>query len=158
MFNEAASICHHRLRVQTTCRARTEAMTQLDSGLGLGSEVLDSTLGTGDTPPTCVKERAILEVTHPLSNPLYRPRTPQRGQDKSVVKAWICNLQITGLSLTAGGAFFWYGLLASPSFQIARVGSDHPEVPTSGQGSEIILLRLLKIYLSHYDKSSRCAN
>jgi len=57
-----------------------------------------------------------------------------------LVKAWIRNLRIAGSSLTAGELFFGYGPLASLSFQIASVGSDHHakkmEVPTSGLGSE----------------------
>jgi len=50
-----------------------------------------------------------------------------------LVKIWIWNLRIAGLSLTAGGVLFWYRPLA---LQIASVGSDHHakkmEVPTSG--------------------------
>jgi len=74
-----------------------------------------------------------------------------------LVKAWICNLRIAGSSLTAGEVLFWYGPLASLSFQIASVDSDHHAKRWRSQpaiGVKIVA-QLLKIHLSLLDKSSR---
>jgi len=49
-------------------------------------------------------------------------------------KAWIRILRIAGLSLTAGGVFFWYGPLASLSKLLAWLWNTTVklmEVPTS---------------------------
>jgi len=48
----------------------------------------------------------------------YPPYSAMRGLGARIaqlVKAWICNLRVAGLSFTAGGVFFRYGFLASLS-------------------------------------------
>jgi len=85
--------------------------------------------------------------------------TYRRVQDSSVgTKTRICIQWITGSSLAADGEFFWYGPLATPSLQIASMGSDHCDKKNGGPNRWIsckITPRSLKIRLSLFEKSDQ---